>query len=135
LAASIRKLFASAWAQWRKSDRLLALILGVILGVLAGLWFGWGLSPVQYTETVPSQLEPRYQTEFVMMVAETYDREHDLHAAIARLGGLGRADLAGLVREVEQACAAAGYPADDLDRLERLARDLAPLSMQPQTAP
>jgi hypothetical protein len=114
---------------------MIALSLGVGLGIVLGLWFGWGLSPVQYTETVPSQLEPRYQSEFVIMVAETYDREHDLHAATARLAGLGRADLSGLVREVEQAYAAAGYPQEDRDRLERLAHDLAPISIPAQSTP
>jgi hypothetical protein len=35
---------------------------------------------------------------------------------------------------VEQAYATAGYPRQDLDRLERLARDLIPLSVQPQAS-
>jgi hypothetical protein len=133
MPVNVRTLFPLLWIRWRSTNRLLVLCLGVGIGIAAGLWFGWGLSPLQYTETVPSQLEPKYQSEFVMMVAETYDREQDLHAATARLEGLGRADLAGLVREVEQAYAAAGYPSEDRDRLERLARDLAPLSIPAQT--
>jgi hypothetical protein len=133
--ANLRKRLGLAWVRWRMLNPLAVLMLGAVVGIAGGLAYGWLLSPVQYTEAVPSQLEPRYQAEFVEMVAETYDRDRDLHAASTRLAGLGRADSAGLVREVEQAYAAAGYPTQDLDRLERLARDLVPLSVQPQATP
>jgi hypothetical protein len=132
--AKTRVFVIGLWARWRVLNPLIVLAAGAVLGIGAGLIYGWVLSPVQYTETVPSQLEARYQAEFVEMVAETYDHDHDLHAAATQLAGLGRADMAGLVREVEQAYATAGYPRQDLDRLERLARDLIPLSVQPQAS-
>jgi hypothetical protein len=130
-----RRLWSMIGNRWRGTNRWVVLLLGAALGVVLGIVYAWQLSPVQYTEAVPSQLESRYQAEFVMMIAETYDREHDLHAAAARLSGLGRADMAGLIREVEQAYAAAGYPPEDRDRLERLARDMAPLSVHPPASP
>jgi hypothetical protein len=116
-------------------SRLALLLIGALLGVLIGAWYGWVLSPSQYAETVPNQLRVEFQADYVLMTAEIYAKDHDLGAAAVRLSRIGRPDLAGLVREMEQAYAAAAYPQTDQDLLAALAHDLARLTTYPTAAP
>jgi hypothetical protein len=116
-------------------SRLALLLLGALLGVLLGAWYGWVLSPAQYTETSPNQLRAEFRADYVLMTAEIYAGDGDLGAAAVRLSRLGQADLAALVREVAQAYAAASYPERDQEVLAGLARDLARLTSYPTAAP
>lgn len=116
-------------------SRLALLLLGALLGVLIGAWYGWVLSPAQYTETAPNQLRAEFRADYVLMTAEVYAKDNDIGAAAVRLSRLGRPDLAALVREVAQAYAAASYPEGDLTLLADLARDLARLTAYPTAAP
>jgi hypothetical protein len=116
-------------------SRLALLVLGALLGVAFGVWYGWVLSPAQYAETAPNQLRVEFQADFVLMTAEMYAKDGDIGAAAVRLSRLGRPDLAGLVREVEQAYAAASYPQTDQDLLTALSHDLARLSEYPTAEP
>jgi len=118
-----------------KMNRFLLLGLGTIAGVLLGVWYGWSVSPITYTETSPDELRPEFRADYVLMVAETYSSDHDLGQAAVKLSRLGQDDLTGLVRQVAQAYEAAGYPQEDRDRLNALADDLARYSTLPSAAP
>ena len=115
--------------------RFLLLLAGTVAGVVIGAWYGWSVSPVTYTETSPDQLGAEYRADYVLMVAETYAADRDVGQAAVRLSRLGQADLAGLVRQVADAYAAAGYPEQDRDRLDELARDLERFSIFPTAKP
>jgi uridylate kinase len=114
--------------------RFLLLAVGTVIGVLVGAWYGWYGNPSTYTETSPDQLRAEYRADYVLMVAEIYAADHDIGAAAVRLSRLGRADLADMVREIANAYAAAGYPEEDLAKLNDLARDLARYSTLPTAA-
>jgi hypothetical protein len=116
-------------------NRFLLLLIGALAGVFLGVWYGWSVSPITYTETSPNELRPEFRADYVLMVAETYSSDHDLGQAAVKLSRLGQDDLAGLVRQVEQAYQAAGYPQADQDHLNALASDLARYSTLPTAAP
>jgi hypothetical protein len=116
-------------------NRFLLLLIGAVAGVIVGVWYGWSVSPITYTQTSPDELRPEYRADYVLMVAETYSADHDLGQAAVKLSRLGQPDLAGLVRQVAQVYGAAGYPQEDQDRLNALAADLARYSTLPSAAP
>ena len=115
--------------------RFLLLLAGTAVGVVFGAWYGWSVSPVTYTGISPDQLRVEYRADYILMVAETYAADHDLGEAAIRLSRLGQADLAGLVRQVAEAYTAAGYPEQDCQRLDNLARDLERNSILPTANP
>lgn len=115
--------------------RFLLLTAGTVVGLALGVWYGWSVSPVTYTGISPDQLRVEYQTDYILMVAETYAADQDLGQAAMRLSRLGQADLAGLVHQVAEAYAAAGYPEQDCQRLNRLALDLERYSILPTAKP
>ena len=105
--------------------RWLVFLAGLTLGVAGGLTYGWVISPVQYSEASPAVLRADYRNDYVLMVAESYQGNHDLRRAASELSQLGQPDLVALVRQTATADQAAGYGSQDLSRLESLADDLA----------
>ena len=67
--------------------RWLWLLPGLAVGVGLGLLIGWVIAPVTYYDTVPAQLHPLYQEEYVRLVALTYAVTQDLEAAQCDLIG------------------------------------------------
>lgn len=59
------------------------------IGVAGGLLYGWVLNPVKYVDTTPDTLRIDYKTDYVLMVAETYQTDKNLDIAIQRLAILG----------------------------------------------
>lgn len=64
-------------------------LLAVIIGAAAGLFYGWIVNPVAYVDIAPSSLRADYKTDFVLMVAEAYQVDHDLGLSVRRLALLG----------------------------------------------
>jgi hypothetical protein len=65
---------------------LVALVGGCIVGLLIGLLFGWVLWPVEYYNATPSHLRPDFQEDYLLWVAEQYERDGDQESARERLG-------------------------------------------------
>ncbi len=80
-------------------SRWLQTLLIALLGLIAGLFYGWRIAPVQYTNTTPDTLAPEYKNEYVLMVAETYQGTNDLALAARQLGLLGSAHPAQILAE------------------------------------
>src|SRR5919109_2905644 len=74
------------------------LILGVVLGLILGLIIGWGIWPVTYTDTTPEILREDLQTDYLVMVIESFNRTGDQQAALRRWNDLGTAALPTLQR-------------------------------------
>jgi hypothetical protein len=64
------------------------LFIGLAIGLAAGLIFGW-LRPVEYIDTSPNFLRADYRADYILMVAEAFDSDHDLDLAHVRLAALG----------------------------------------------
>jgi len=58
----------------------------LFIGIGVGLLYGWVIDPVDYVDTYPDALRQDYKALYVLMVAETYQKERDLDQAIERLG-------------------------------------------------
>ena len=78
---------------------LLLAIVGLLLGTGLGLWVGWGIAPVEYTDTDISYLHPNYRDDFLLMVSETYALDGDLGTARARIALLSLPDPAQAVAD------------------------------------
>ena len=67
-----------------------SLLAGIVLGLSTGIFLGWVSFPVEYKNSAMSALAPRYQEEYTVMVAEGYQYDPDVNAALERLRPLGR---------------------------------------------
>jgi hypothetical protein len=72
-------------------------LITVILGGAAGLFYGWRVNPVEYVDITPDSLRVDYKTDFVLMVAESYQVDHNLGLAVRRLALLGNASPTDIV--------------------------------------
>ncbi len=52
-------------------------LIAVILGAAAGLFYGWVVNPVEYVDIAPESLRVDYKTDYVLMVAESYQVDHE----------------------------------------------------------
>lgn len=68
---------------------LFFLLLGLVVGGGLGLYLGWEVWPIQFTDADPSFLADSYRQDYVRMVAGSYALEGDLATAEADLGRLG----------------------------------------------
>ena len=99
------------------------ILICLAVGVSLGLYYGWVISPVQYTDTDPISLRQSYQDDYVLMTAAIYASDGDLAAARARLAPLAAAakDPGVTVAEATGRFIKAHQPDVDLRRLVRLA--------------
>ncbi len=65
--------------------RHLLRLLFFLIGLAAGIFYAWKIDPVRYTDVPLAALRADYRTDYVMAVAEAYQREQDLNLAISRL--------------------------------------------------
>lgn len=106
---------------------------GVLVGLALGFAVGWGLWPVQYTNTVPHALRQDYRDDYVVMVATAYEVEQNLEQARQRLGLLDAEEPAAPVVELAERLVQVGGKAEDITCLVRLAWALGALT--PPLAP
>jgi uncharacterized membrane protein len=102
-------------------SRWLAFLLAVIIGLATGLVYGWFVNPVRYVDTVPASLRADYRADYVLMVAEAYQGEADLEAAVRRLAVLGDSPALEFVQQAMIYGAQNQYPEADMDLMARLA--------------
>jgi hypothetical protein len=77
------------WHNTLIMSRWIRFLLVMIVGIAGGLLYGWVLNPVKYVDTTPDTLRIDYKTDYVLMVAETYNADKDLDLAVRRLSLLG----------------------------------------------
>lgn len=111
---------------------LIALIAGGVLGLLLGLAIGWWWWPVEWTNSTPGNLRQDFQNDYIVWVAEQYERTGDLGWASSRLGvEYWKEDqLATTLGEL-----AAALGGDDAERLDTLAADLGAMPAAVEPAP
>ncbi|MGH2626412.1 MAG: hypothetical protein ACRDHY_07165 [Anaerolineales bacterium] len=97
-------------------------------GLVLGLVYGWGIRPVEYSDTSPDSLRADYRTDYVLMVAEAYEAEGALDRAIQRLAALGPRPAFETATQAVEYARGQGFSAADIERLEALAGDLKALA-------
>ena len=100
--------------------RWLSIIITAILGIALGLFYGWKIDPVQYTDITPDFLRSDYRTDYVLMVAEAYQVEEDPALAAQRLAVLGSQLPAAIAEEAEAFAQQSEYPVEDQNLLQEL---------------
>jgi len=107
-----------------QSKRVFWFSLSIVIGIAAGLVFGWVVEPRRFAESAPNTLRSDYKADYVLMVAEVYQKDKDLTLAVSRLAVLG-SDLP--VRTVQESIITAsglGYTRQDLQLLGKLSQAL-----------
>ncbi len=64
---------------------MLWLLAGLCAGIAIGLLIGWVIAPVEYYDTLPSQLRSDYKDEYVLLTALSYRGDGRLALAQTRL--------------------------------------------------
>jgi hypothetical protein len=80
----------------------LSTVVGVLAGIGLGLFVGWVIAPVEYTDSPMSALAPRFQEEYTLMIAAGYVVDRDSGAAIERLSRLGVENVPAYVQELTE---------------------------------
>ena len=93
-------------------------LIAVAIGAAAGLFYGWVVNPVQYVDISIQNLRVDYKSDFVIMVAESYQSDHDLGAAVRRLALLGNSAPTAIVVSALDYGLQNGYDAQDLSLLQ-----------------
>jgi hypothetical protein len=79
--------------------RWLAFLVVILIGAAIGLLAGWFLAPGQHLNTSPGTLRVDYRADYVLMVAEAFQKDGNLPLAVERLAFLGDASPQELVRQ------------------------------------
>jgi hypothetical protein len=119
-------------------SRWILFLITIGIGAAAGLYYGWVINPVEYTDTSPDSLRSDYKVDYVLMIAEAYQVDADLTLAIRRLAVLGDGTPEESVNKAINFAASFNppYPASDLALMQRLAIDLLAIRPpQETTAP
>ena len=98
--------------------------IAVILGAAAGLFYGWVVNPVEYVDIAPESLREDYKTDYVLMVGEAYQVDHDIGLAVRRLALLGSAAPMEIVANALNYGLQHDYASHDLSLLQLLGEGL-----------
>jgi hypothetical protein len=79
-----------------------SLLIGVVIGLAIGVYTGWEQFPVEYTNSSLGALAPVYQEEYTVMVAEGYQHDQDINAALARLQLLGKENVFDYIQDLTE---------------------------------
>jgi hypothetical protein len=108
-------------------------LFGLLAGTGLGLWYGWEVDPVEYTDTDLAHLHPSYKDEFILMVSRAYALDDDLDRARVRLEMLALPDPADATATLAEQAIAQGAPPPRIRVLAELAAALG--ASRPSFAP
>ncbi|MFQ5408121.1 MAG: hypothetical protein ACE5FI_06835 [Anaerolineales bacterium] len=97
------------------------LFFGIAFGFALALAYAWVLHPVEIDDSTPGALQPQFQSDYILLIAETYSVDQNLAAARARLDTLQLSDPTGRVAEQAEQMIAAGANHNDIRRVVGLA--------------
>jgi hypothetical protein len=100
--------------------RWIPILIAALVGLALGLFYGWKINPVQYTDTTPDVLRADFRTDYVLMVGEAFRAEQDPALAAERLAVLGSEPPAQIAGEAYDYARQSGYQADDLAAIQEL---------------
>ncbi|MCP4139234.1 MAG: hypothetical protein GY755_02895 [Chloroflexi bacterium] len=98
-------------------SRWIQALLATLLGLAIGLFYGWRIAPVEYTDFAPNALHEDYRNDYILMVAESYQNEKDLEKAAHQLALISSAPPTEIIAE---SLATSDYAQKDIDILEKL---------------
>ena len=114
-------------------SRWIRFFIAIVLGIGLGLLYGWLVRPVAYIDTSPDTLRDDYKTDYVLMVAESYQGDGELQLAVRRLAVLGEAAPVQMVYEALLFAEKAGYADADLSTIQTFLVDLQAFNLTQET--
>ncbi|MCL5429162.1 MAG: hypothetical protein M1347_05080 [Chloroflexi bacterium] len=110
------------------SNRYALFGLAILLGFVAAVYYGWAARPVTVRDAEPTLLREDFRADYVLMVAEAYEADHQVERAIGALGFLSQDQESYnplvFVSDAMAFGVDAGYSVADLERLQILAAAL-----------
>jgi len=70
------------------SNRYALFGLTILLGFVVAVYYGWAVRPVTVSDVAPTLLREDFRADYVLMVAEAYEADHEIERAIGALGFL-----------------------------------------------
>ena len=101
--------------------RWIQTLLVILLGLAVGLFYGWRVAPVEYTDIAPNSLHEDYQSEYILMVAESYQSDKNLDLAVRHIALLGNKNP---IEIITKSLAQHDYTLGEKEFLESLLVDL-----------
>lgn len=101
-------------------SRWIKFLIAILVGAAFGLAYSWVAAPVQIVDTTPDTLRLDYRADYILMVAEAFQLDHDPAAAAARLARLGGDPPAQIVQQAVIYAENTGYPELDQNLLVQL---------------
>ncbi len=99
-------------------------LIAILLGAAAGLFYGWVVNPVEYVDIAPGSLRTDYKADYVLMVAESYQVDHDVGLAVRRLARLGSSAPKDIVSDAVDYALQHQYAPQDMALIQLLGQDL-----------
>jgi hypothetical protein len=136
-----KKVHATRTRRKRRGVGAWLAIIGLLCGIGLGLWYGWVVNPVEYTDTDIAYLQPAYRDELLVMIGEAYALDGNLDVARARLALLSLPDPSNAVADAAERAIAENRPLAQVRALVQLAHGLGverdafrPFQLQPEGA-
>ncbi|MBN1265682.1 MAG: hypothetical protein JXA25_09330 [Anaerolineales bacterium] len=107
------------------------LLISILIGVAIGLLYGWVINPIQSASCTPDTFRSNYQTDYILMTAESFAGDQDLTLARDRLALLSPRDPANSVQSALNYAHDNRFPEEDLELLERLLNALTSQNTKP----
>lgn len=110
-----------------KSRRILFFALAIALGIGAGLAFGWLIMPPKApSNAAMKDLRVDYQTDLVLMVAESFAGDANSELALDQLAEIAKMDPITLVGVSLGYAREVGYQNNDIQLIENLLTGIDP---------
>ena len=112
------------WHNILDMRRWIGFLIAMAIGAAGGLFYGWVVNPVKYVDTTLDSLRIDYQSDYVLMVAETFKTDASVPNAIHNLEQLGDASPVKLVQTALKFATEHGYSDNDLATMTALLQAL-----------
>ncbi len=100
---------------------LILFLVALAIGTALGLLYTWGISPVKFYNTAPSQLRADLKEEYVLLICNTYSADRDWAAAEQRLATLNEPNIADALSRLTGRAIAEGKPIAEIRSLATVA--------------
>ena len=104
-------------------SRFIWFLIMIVIGGGAGLYYAWYVKPAEFVDAALFNLRSDYKTDYVLMVAEIYDKDHDRLHAFMRLDELlasGNETRESVVEDAIKQAEGFGYAPVDLQKMYHL---------------
>ncbi len=109
---------------------LIKTAVALLIGIILGLFYGWVIDPIEYTDITPNILRQDYRVDYVLMVAESYQNDFDTETAAHRLAILGSEPPAVITAAALEYAGSNNFTQDEIQALQNLLTSMQ--TYQPQ---